>query len=685
MNTFTYIANFLYKIRCWIIIFPIIIALLAYFIIKDAPQEYNVRAEIYTGIFSEVNFNNPEQVNVNWDIKNNTMENLLKIITSYNTLTNVSLRLISQHLTYGNENLDNSYINSGNYKQLLEIVPKEVLVLVDRSSEERTFQKLLAYKQKSKDNFFNVLFDGDSPYYSYKGLLENMKVNRLGVSDIVGVEYSSFDPGITYHTVDLLDKEFIKQYEEFYSAQTNSIVFFLKEELNQFKEELQYAEDSLFEYNLDKQIINYEEQTKNIVAMNWELESDYQKKLLQRNSSAAIIAKLESQMREQVDKFKNNADFIAKLDEISNLSLKMYKYKLTGSDSEKWQVDWFSDQLANAEIELKKISDRISQQSNTPDGIPVSNLLDKWFEQNLELVKSESEMHVIQLKRDDLGSKYNMLLQAGSTLKERERVVDSKEKNYLSLLNNLNSAQLKQKSLVLVSDNFKTLTPPAKLAGVLSNKKTIQKVLFVFVGSFIFITGFFLLLELLNKRLQNKIKAERLTSKKVLGVLPVIDEESDKRQLSATQYLGNSVLQFIRTGQLNIINLISIDVNEGKTFIGKQLVDQFESIDLRVKYFTWNKNFYYKSKKYLLAQNISELYANRNDDVIIVEHPPLNKCVIPENLLQEAQINILIINASKKWKELDQLFVDQIANKSGDVPFFIYLNKSRRGDASTLF
>ena len=164
MDIFRYIVRFLYRIRWYLAILPLIALVIAWFLTKDMERQYDTNTTIYTGMITGYNIEGGSgiaggnsQTNIN---------NLMLIITTDNTLHEVSLRLFARCMMYGNENKDNNYISAEHFKQLNASVPAEVKGLINRNSEAATYSNLRAYEKPTQDNFIFGLTN----YHPYFGL-----------------------------------------------------------------------------------------------------------------------------------------------------------------------------------------------------------------------------------------------------------------------------------------------------------------------------------------------------------------------------------------------------------------------------------------------------------------------------------------------------------------------------------
>ena len=87
MELFKYIVKFIYRIRWWMVIFPCIAGIIAWFLTRNLEKTYDVKTTIFTGIISGYNVDAT-------DTRNATvhMSNLMNIITTERTLKIVSLK-----------------------------------------------------------------------------------------------------------------------------------------------------------------------------------------------------------------------------------------------------------------------------------------------------------------------------------------------------------------------------------------------------------------------------------------------------------------------------------------------------------------------------------------------------------------------------------------------------------------
>ncbi|MDD2526027.1 MAG: hypothetical protein PHH63_06910, partial [Bacteroidales bacterium] len=161
-------------------------------------RTYDVSTTIYTGIITGYSIEESSGSLTRTQSANNALlDNLMNIITAESTLKKVSLRLYARSMINGDPNKDNNFITSGKYRDLYNkskrpLDHSNLLSLIDKTSEDATIKNLQAYEKPDKNNFVYGLFNYYHPHYSYNAL-KNIKVARIGISDILQVSYSADD------------------------------------------------------------------------------------------------------------------------------------------------------------------------------------------------------------------------------------------------------------------------------------------------------------------------------------------------------------------------------------------------------------------------------------------------------------------------------------------------------------
>ena len=421
MTTYiAYILKFLFRIKWWLIVCPVLVALLVYIYMGRQSRYYRSTTTIYTGIVSGYDLENGEGSRQDWNIINNAMDNLINIIKSQSTLHNVSLRLYARNMAYGNPDEDNNYIYARNYRSEVSHTPQEVLDLIDRTSEDKTFRNLLDYEVAEHGNHVYGLFHWTHRYYSYQAL-SRIEVRRIANSDMLEISYENDDPGVVYNTLELLNDEFVEQYKELRFGETNDVIRFFEQELARVGSELREQEDSLRDYSVENLIINYDEQTKHIAILSRDFELRYEETRLNLNSSESLRRKIEAQL-EDLQIFRNNAAFVEQLHKIGDLQAQITAAEAFIPDPasgrqpvrEPVDVSRLQVQMNRETDSLRNLTSAIASQQYTKEGIATGSLIQQWLDAVLLSTKSQAEMEVVNEWKKSLDDRYVQYAPGGS-------------------------------------------------------------------------------------------------------------------------------------------------------------------------------------------------------------------------------------------------------------------------------
>ncbi|MGL5937732.1 MAG: GumC family protein [Phocaeicola sp.] len=660
MELLKYIFRFFYRIRWWMIIPPIITGILVWFFTRNMEKTYDVKTTIYTGIITGYNVEASDSRNASVH-----MSNLMNIITTERTLKIVSLKLLARCLVHGDAERNSSYITAEHFQQLNSSVPREVKALIDKESEEKTYQNLVDYERPSANNFVYGLLNYTHPYFSVALLSENIKVAQLGYSDLIEIGYSANDPGITYNTLEILNEEFVKQYRELRYGETNNVIKFFQEELARLGKELVEAEDSLIDYNIAHRIINYAEQTKQITIMDASYQMMDNDLLINTSTSRSLIDFYEYKLGDLAKLIRSNSQFLENLHDITKINADITSIQILPGEKYNDKLEKEKEKLESAEDKLGEIVRQISEESASTNNIPVELLVQQWLEQIILREKTLAQIEARDIMREKLNQDFLYFSPIGAIINRKERNIEFVESNYMSIMGALNQAILRQKNLEMTAATLKIMNPP--LFPLTSSSNNARMIILASIFCvLLLIIGYFLLIEILDHTLRDKIRTERLTHAKVLGAFP---KESSLRyrrynkaiEQMAVRQLSTMLLPHLNGKERRIINLLSTEEKDGKSLLGKVLENYWTSMGLEVRRIAHEEDFLSEDSQYIEATTLEELCPDVSEkEIIIVEHPTLKNNPILPKLLNVAAVNILVIRANRTWKTTDQSTYDRL-------------------------
>lgn len=679
MELFKYIVKFIYRIRWWMVIFPCIAGIIAWFLTRNLEKTYDVKTTIFTGIISGYNVDATDTRNAGVHLSN-----LMNIITTERTLKIVSLKLLARCLVYGDADRNTSYISAIHYQQLVAGIPRELQALIDKQNEEKTYNNLVAFERPSVNNFIYQLLNYTHPYFSVPLLSQNIKVARLGDSDMIEIAYSANDPGIAYNTLEILNEEFVKQYHELRYGETDNVIKFFREELARLGKMLTAAEDSLIDYNIEHRIINYGEQTKQVASMDATYQMTENDLLVDYSTSKALIDFYEYKLGDIAKLIRTNNEFMNKLQQMSRLNTQISTMEITPDEKNQKKLEEQKHILSNAEQSISDLALKLSAEAASTNNVSYETLINQWLEQIVLAEKTKAQMDAQDIMREKINEDFLYFSPIGATLGRKERHIGFVESNYMSTMGALNAAILRQKNLEMTSASLKIMNPPLfPLTSSPTNARMI--IISAMLGTLLFIIGYFLIIEILDRTLRDKIRADRITGGTVIGAYPKESKLRYRRYNKAIdemaiKQLSTNLLPYLNTKQQRVINLLSTEEKDGKTHIAHLLEQYWTSIGLNVRRITYDEDFLSEDSQYVQASSLKELCPDLEpEEIVIIEYPVLKDNPLSPALLNEASLNLMIVRANRTWKTTDQAMYERLLKvKQDEVPILFYLTQSDR-------
>ena len=690
MDLFRYFVRFLYKIRWYLVVLPMIALVVAWFLTRNMERIYDTNTTIYTGMITGYNIEGGTgaaggnaQTNIN---------NLMLIITTDNTIHEVSLRLLARCLMYGNTNKDNNYISAEHYRQLSATIPADVKALINHNSESQTYANLKAYEKPTQDNYLFGLLNYH-PYFGINNITSRLKVLQLTGSDIIDIGYSANDAGIAYNTLDILNEVFARQYQQIRFGETSNVIKFFEKEVARLYRALSNAEDDLIRYNVSKKIVNYSEQTKQLTVLEMQQQNFRNDQLMNYTTAKALLDYLERQLGNRAQVIRSNQEFTNQVRDISRLQSRISNLRLMSSEGGGNDTE-SQEELAKAQRDLQAATGRVSELTkdieastySTETGVKANDMLSRWLEQLLLLEKTKAEMTATDIMKKNLDDQYYFYAPIGATLDRKARHIGFIEGNYMEMLKALNNARLRQRNLQMSTATLRVLNPPMfPLNAQPTNRLMI--LLGAFMLTFMLTTLWFLIIEMLDRTLRDRMRSERITKIPVMGCYP---KESNLRYRRfnktiadmAMKQLSKALLPHFQEGQQNVLNLISTDTGNGKSYLAQELENYWISIGLQVRRLTYDEDFLAEDSRFILAKGIKDLCPDiLPDEIAIIEYPNLDENSISPALLNMATVNLMVTRANRTWKDVDQKALNEVQSVLDDEhqkSLYMYLTEASR-------
>ncbi|MCG6186912.1 GumC family protein [Maribellus maritimus] len=583
----------------------------------------------------------------------------------------------------------------------MEIVPEEVKQLVVKGNLEKTVENFRNLKNKNYSNFIYAILNYEHPHYSTRKIASKIKVSRVQSSDMIDIKYQSDDAAICKNTLDFIVQVFIEEYTTIKINQSDAVVQYFQKQLKQADEKLNEAENELLRFNQSNTIINYYEQTKHIASEKEHFDLAHQE--IQRDKVAAesVLSILEEKMTATQKQFVNNKKILDLRNSLSELNtqiaLKTYENE---SDSAKEKslisnIASLKTRSFDIQEELKNSVREQFSMSNTTEGLPSSSVLTEWLSNVIKLEAAKAKLIVADIQKKEYERLFSSYAPLGATMKRLERKINVAEREYLSILQSLGQAKLKQQNIELNS-NLRIIAPPFfPIVAEPSKRKFI--VLIAFMIGFLIPTFIIIVLDFLNNNIKTWARVEELTGLNVAAVYPNTSKVSKYVDIDTIEKRALDII-----ARKLILNIASIEnkrkpssflffsslEKEGKTRILRFLLKRLTEYGYKILYISYEKDkiseeieqiIYSRDNSFHRAEKIEDLTPEKdknnlsNYDFIFIEIPGVLNNSYPINLFKTVDVPILVTRANRQWLKSDSFAIKDILEASDKEPQ-VFLN-----------
>ncbi len=667
-------------------IVPIILAALVFYLTRHETKSYSSLTVIYTGIASGYNIESKGNDKIDFFATNNAFDNLINIIKSRETLEKAAVSLLAQNLM-----LDKPiplYLSTESFKELQEIVPQNVKMLVNKKSFDQTFKNLMKLKDKDEVNFVYELLNYSHPQYSIKAL-SSISVRRVQSSDLVEISYNNSDPGICMQTLILITKSFSENYRLLKEVQTDDVVRYFEEQVARTSNNLKSSEDELLNFNKDNKIINYYEQTKYIASRKEELDVDIQRLQMDFAASVSAISEVEKKLSDKDKIYLKSEEILKKRNKLAAINSRISLTEIYNNEESPKEIPKLNPLKKEGETIQKQLEDDVNQlylYGHSREGLPLKDLLAQWLVNTIKKEESKASLDVLNKRRAEFGGVYTIFAPLGATLKRIERKIGVTENEYLELLHSLTLAKLKQQNVQL-SSALKVVDPPYFPISAKASKRKILIAASAIFG-FVLVLIVIVLLEYFDTTIKTPNRAEELLKMKLAGIFPQLLSNRQSKKVNMDFITNRSIELISQTLKFEINKTTEKNINrpyfilvfstrdvEGKTTIMNYIADKFREFGENVLLLNYCKPEEFEAlsansenkdnKCYKLDKNLFEisninvfLFANNiynynNYKYVFIEFPSIINNSYPADIVREADYSMIVCRANRSWNKAD--------------------------------
>jgi uncharacterized protein involved in exopolysaccharide biosynthesis len=678
----------LFEHKWLLIVFPVALAILVFIFTAGMRKQYTSATVIYTGLVSGYTLETAEGTRIDHLAINNSFDNLINTVRARVTVEEVGVRLLAQHLMMSKANL--KIASEETLEELNAAVPASLKAkLVDKSSLPVTIQNV--YQAYNDGELAIVeLLNAKEGYYSELSISENLKVERVGTSDMVQISYTAYDPGVAQSTLKILTSIFLGRYKKIKAEETGSVVAYFEEELRKALERLRSGEDKLKDFSTKNRIINYYEQTKYISAQQKDIEMDIKQEQSNLAASEAAFKKLDEKLSIRKEITQRSSQINQSRDSISNLNSKLAVLEVNpNADPEK--VEALKRQISTLEDKLKQDIALLYNSNNTKEGIPSKALFEEWVSSLVAVDKGKARVKVMDEIRQGYQRFYDQFAPLGSGLNRLEREVGVAEREYLEILHSLNMSKLKDRNLEFAS-KLRVIDAPVFPLKANPSKRLILIIASLLAG-FMFSTGYIAVREYFDTTIKDPEKAERLTGLTFAGALPLLETPSSKISFAfIEEKLLNQCISKLKLQSHNykgqkpfLIIMFSVREEEGKSHFGSRLTEKLnrsghptllcEPVN-RQKRMDESALAYKLPVNFTSVTSLQELTGRSlsNYDYVILEIPSILSHALPIQLIQQADLSLMVVAADRSWDEADTYSLSRFKEVAAR-PVLLLLNR----------
>ena len=577
MEEITKFLMLLRKFRLVLIIVPIAIIIITFFLVRNIPNSYISQAQIATGIVDETKQNLINQSTPQAQQIVQEFSNLIAIMRLKKIVDRVSYRLAVHDLTTNKPFRSNSpelaALNNEERR-------KAITFFQQVYASGRALNLYNENENKYNDLLKSLRFDNES-------LGAKLNIFRSGDSDFVIVQFESEDPMLSSFVVNALSNEFLKYYTSLVRNNQVTTTTFLSNLLTQKSDTLARRMSDLRNYKIRNRVLNLGEQSKQLYTRIIEYDDKKQEAVQNTASFAGALNEIDRKFLPQERQYieatlsRLNNKIVASKDELSRLYDLYYKNDL--DDQYKRSIDSIQSRL----------NESIAQSSDEVINNPLSSkmaLVQEKLALEIKLDISRYSINSLERELQKLNNQFDQLVPKEADVQSLEMKIDIASKEYLDVLEKYNQSSLESGFQVKLN------IIQAGMPGVVQPSKKMLLVILSGIIGFVFCLVVIFIIYLLDSSITSPRTLADKSGSPVLGSVNLLSSPSlelaalwadDRSDIPAVLLEFKDQLRSLRfeiDQELTdkVLLVTSVDVAEGKTMLALSLAFAWKMTNKRV-------------------------------------------------------------------------------------------------------
>lgn len=647
--------NTLLRYKWLLIIIPIVVVCITYFLVQNLPKEYASDVQISTGLLDPSKKVISEQ-NVDFFSVSQQFNGIMEKMKMKKVINLLSYNLILHDLEKPNESFRK-------YSEKIDSLSQQ-----DKADVINSFKQKLANKSilalsdnKGKHKLYDIV---GSMGYDEEGLRKKLEITHQDNSDFINIEFVSENPDLSAYVVNTLATEFINLYSHDVNINQNNSIVLLDSLMKNKEAAMNSKNNALSSFKRSKGVLNLNEQSATVYAQITQYEAQRADALKTIQSNMAAITAIES-------KLGGSDSYISGSSRADNLEIINLKRKLEAANaayidggfklSDQKKIDSLS-QMIQARSS-KNADENVMDPRASKQGLVQQKInLEVGVQQAKSVVKSmDGELR-------NLRGKYASMVPYDADIHNYERDADLATKDYMAALERYN--QIRTEKNMGLRLNIEQV-------GLPGNPEPSKKILYLAgsgFGSFFLCLGYVFVVFMLDRTIKTTLQLAHATNSKSIGVLNKIEGNersirdiwNDKTE-NPNYEMYREMLRAIRfeisskmdADNSKILGVTSLNANEGKTFIAHSLAYAFAMTGKKILLIADEAPFVKSDNEKALTtrQNFQTFLMKKEfhtEDLITI----MNKSSARTSLLEIQSIKSLKAGFEVLREEFDMIIVD---------------------------
>ncbi|GAB4025526.1 GumC family protein [Spirosoma koreense] len=689
----------------WFILFPCLGAGTVYYFMRNETKTYKTKATLYTGLASGYSLRSAQgNFNLDYSAVSNAFDNILTTLNSNQTLYQVGINLLSGHLLPPSPT--EAQPSAATLQRLQQVIPASLRQsLIKAGDPAFTRIRIDSLAHSKTDNPVKALVYNPDSFYSAEYISKRLKANRRNSSDMIDLEYETDDPAVAQQTLNLATKELNERYTSLKRGETNPVIKYYEDKTRQAKRLLDNTEAKLRAFNVQHNVLNFEDELKTRSATREALVTEYNTELMRNQAAKAAMNALNQRMTQGGSVLKINTQLTDKQAELTQAETELINARTNKQPQS--VLDQYQTKINQRSEELKQIAQTYFAADNSSESVPKARLIGEWLGKVLEFEESGARLSVVKKRLDDYQNESTSFTPLESEQRQLTRDLDVAEKDYLGLVQSLNQATTHQQDIA-IDGSMSVLDPPAYP----HTPQAPKRLLFSLIGAAVGLVIALLLAAIrfwTDKRINSLEEAEAQIGSPVTALFPTVkkfavNSKASRAAISMFEQLGNAINieieQRQKTSRPPVITLFSMRSKQGKTWFAHGLARMYAESGEQVAYYfpqesETDRKFeqdgitffpYELHPNFMNVREPEDLFPTEDGlainafNKVIVELPALVGSPIPLHLVNRSAVSLMVLAVRTIWGRRDKQLFD-LYTKAARHPILIALNKVEGSDA----